>query len=90
MSTKYEGQLVVNFVEHELGKFIRENSNILSTTVGEVILIMQTTTDFINDMLQGLPSKENQALVVESTLEHVKKLLLMKVGKYEKTKTKNR
>lgn len=84
--SKYNEQLIVGYVEAELGNFIKENNAVLSTTVGETILIMGATTDFINDLLQGLTTKEQRILVVDSTLEHVKKLMLQKVGAYEEDK----
>jgi hypothetical protein len=93
--SKYEDQLVGQYVEKELGKFINQNQDVLSTTVGETILIIQATTAYCDDLLQGLTEKWQRALVVESTLEHTKKLMLEKRGfKYEsekpKTKSKNR
>jgi len=85
--SKYNEELVVQFVESELGKFIKENQSVLSTTVGETILIMGATTDYINDLLQGLSEKWQRSLVVDSTLEHTKKLMLGKVNvKYEERK----
>lgn len=83
--SKYNEELVVGFVERELGKFINENQDCLCTTVGETILIMGAATDYINDLLQGITSKEQRSLVVDSTLEHTKYLMLAKVGKYEKS-----
>jgi hypothetical protein len=84
--SKYNEELVSVFVEKELGKFINQNQDILHTTVGETILIIQATTAYIDDLLQGLPTREQRAMVVESTLEHTKKLMLSKVGKYEEAK----
>lgn len=86
--SKYAEELVVTYIERELGKFIHEHNTILFTTVGETILIMQATTDYINDLLQGISSREQRSLVVDSTVEHTKMLMLAKVGHYEKTKTR--
>lgn len=80
--SKYNEELPTRFVEIELGKFMKQNQDVLNTTVGETILIIQATTNYIDDLLQGMTSKEQRSLVVESTLEHTKKLMLMKVGKY--------
>jgi len=84
--SKYNEELPTRFVEIELGKFLKQNQDILNTTVGETILIIQATTNYIDDLLQGITSKEQRSLVVDSTLEHTKKLMLMKVGKYEEQK----
>ena len=83
---KYEDQLTGGYVEAELGKFINQNQDILSTTVGETILIIQATTSYIDDLLQGLTTFKQREMVVDSTLEHTKKIMLMKVGKYEEAK----
>lgn len=86
--SKYEDQLTGQYIEAELGKFIKQNGDVLNTTVGETILIIQATTAYIDDLLQGLTTKSQRAMVVESTLEHTKKIMLAKVGKeYEETKT---
>lgn len=79
--SKYNDELVVGFVERELGKFINQNQDCLCTTVGETILIMGATTDYINDLLQGLTNKEQRSLVVDSTIEHTKRLMMEKVGR---------
>lgn len=79
----YNEELVGNYVEIELGAFIKQKSDVLCTTVGETILIIQATTNYIDDLLQGLTTKEQRALVVDSTMAHTKKLMLAKVGKYE-------
>jgi hypothetical protein len=84
--SKYNEELPTRFVELELGKFLKQNQDVLNTTVGETILIIQATTNYIDDLLQGMTSKEQRSLVVDSTLEHTKKLMLMKVGKYEEQK----
>lgn len=84
--SKYNEELVVSFVERELGRFINENQDCLCTTVGETILIMQATADYINDLLQGLTTKVQRSLVVDATLTHTKMLMLAKVGRYEEPK----
>ncbi len=87
MSNKYNEELPARFVEVELGKFLKQNQDVLNTTVGETILIIQATTNYIDDLLQGITSKEQRSLVVDSTLEHTKRLMLNKVGrKYEESK----
>ena len=83
--SKYNDELVGQFIAREMGTFIKENHFILSTTVGETILIIQATTAYIDDMLQGTTTKEQRSLVVNSTLDHTKKLMLAKVGHYEET-----
>lgn len=84
--SKYNEQFINSFVESELGAFINEHAGVLLTTVGETILIMGATTDYINDLLQGVTTKEQRALVVDTTLDHTKRLMLAKVGKYEESK----
>jgi len=81
---KYNEELVATYVEQELGAFIKQHSDKLYTTVGETILIIQATTDYIEDLLQGLTTKEQRSLVVDSTMDHTKMLMLAKVGAYEK------
>lgn len=89
--SKYNEELVNQYVEIELGKFIKENSAKLYTTVGETILIIQATTNYINDLLQGITSREQRSLVVDATMDHTKRLMLEKVGAYEeKNNQKNR
>ncbi len=88
--SKYNEEFISSFVEIELGKFIKENQGILSTTVGETILIIQATTAYIDDLLQGLTTKQQRALVVDSTMEHTKMLMLAKLGKYEKVKDREK
>jgi hypothetical protein len=78
--SKYNEELVNGFVERELGKFINENQDVIECTVGETILIMQATTAYCEDLLQGLSEKWQRSLVVDSTLEHTKKLMLGKRG----------
>ena len=84
--SKYNGELVNSYVEIELGKFLKKNQDILNCTVGETILIMQATSAYITDLLQGLTTRQQQSLVVDTTLEHTKRLMLEKVGKYEESK----
>lgn len=85
--SKYNEELPTTFVEIELGKFIKKHSDVLNTTVGETILIIQATTNYIDDLLQGVTSKQQRSLVVDSTMEHTKRLMLNKVGKnYEEQK----
>jgi hypothetical protein len=80
---KYNDELVTTFVESEMEVFLKKNQDVLNTTVGETILITQATTNYIDDLLQGVTTKEQRALVVDQTMEFTKKLMLMKVGKYE-------
>lgn len=87
---KYNEELVVQYVERELGKFITQNNEVISCTVGETILIMQACTDYINDLLQGITNREQRSLVVDKTVEHTKMLMLAKVGKYEETKNRKK
>jgi hypothetical protein len=82
---KYNDELVATYVESEMEVFLKKNQDVLNTTVGETILITQATTNYIDDLLQGVTTKEQRALVVDQTMEFTKKLMLMKVGKYEET-----
>lgn len=84
--SKYNDELPATFVERHLAIFLKQNQDILNTTVGETILIIQATTNYIDDLLQGVTTKEQRALVVDATMEHTKRLMLAKVGKYEESK----
>lgn len=83
---KYNDELPTVFVERELSNFLKKNQDILNTTVGETILIIQATTNYIDDLLQGITTKEQRSLVVDSTMAHTRMLMLAKVGKYEEQK----
>jgi hypothetical protein len=94
--SRYNDELPATYVERELSQFINKNQDHLNCTVGECILIMQATTAYCVDLLQGITTLEQKALVVDSTIEHTKKLMLAKVGVHEEhkepkaKKTKNR